>query len=171
MTGVIAIEPARQYPAGVEGDTMADACACGSGTTTTVLDVREMAPRIRHPKIFETFDALAPGQAFILVNDHEPKPLFYQFLAERLGTFRWRYLEEGPETWRVEIAKVAPAVTATQTVEEVAHRGAAALDVLKRMGINHCCGAQLSLGEAAAAAGVPIDALLRALDEAVSGAA
>jgi iron-sulfur cluster repair protein YtfE (RIC family) len=47
-------------------------------------------------------------------------------------------------------------------VAEVA-RDPGALDVLKRMGINHCCGAHLSLREAAAAAGVPLDALLRAL--------
>jgi len=41
-----------------------------------------------------------------------------------------------------------------------------ALEVLQRFGINHCCGAHLSLAEAAAAAGVPIAALLRALDDA-----
>jgi iron-sulfur cluster repair protein YtfE (RIC family) len=41
-----------------------------------------------------------------------------------------------------------------------------ALKVLERLGINHCCGAHLSLGEAAAAAGVPLAELLRALDEA-----
>ena len=36
----------------------------------------------------------------------------------------------------------------------------ARVEVMKEMGINHCCGAQLTLGEAAAAAGVPLDALL-----------
>ncbi|MBI3455252.1 MAG: DUF2249 domain-containing protein [Candidatus Rokubacteria bacterium] len=87
---------------------MAHACGCGGGTPA-ILDVREMPPRIRHPRIFETFDALAPGQAFVLVNDHDPKPLFYQFQAERPGAFGWRYLEEGPETWRVEITKRAAA--------------------------------------------------------------
>ncbi len=58
---------------------MGHECGCHSGGAPAVLDVREMAPRIRHPKIFETFDALAPGAAFILVNDHDPKPLLYQF--------------------------------------------------------------------------------------------
>ncbi len=71
----------------------------------SVLDVRAMTPRERHPKIFETFDHLRSGEAFILVNDHDPKPLYYQFSAERAGTFTWRYLEEGPEVWRVEIGK------------------------------------------------------------------
>jgi len=36
---------------------------------------------------------------------------------------------------------------------------------MKAMGINHCCGAHLTLQEAAAAAGVPLNALLAALNE------
>ena len=48
----------------------------------TELDVRDVVPRERHPLIFRTFDALAPGQGFVLVNDHDPKPLYYQFQAE-----------------------------------------------------------------------------------------
>jgi iron-sulfur cluster repair protein YtfE (RIC family) len=56
-------------------------------------------------------------------------------------------------------------VRAEQTVAEVARERAGALDTMKQMGINHCCGANLSLREAAAAAGVPLEALLAALDE------
>jgi iron-sulfur cluster repair protein YtfE (RIC family) len=37
---------------------------------------------------------------------------------------------------------------------------------MKEMGINHCCGAHLTLREAAATAGVPLEALLAALNEA-----
>lgn len=69
------------------------------------LDVRTIAPRERHPKIFNLFDDLKPGEAFELVNDHDPKPLFYQFNAERSGKFGWDYLEQGPEVWRVRIGK------------------------------------------------------------------
>jgi uncharacterized protein (DUF2249 family) len=57
--------------------------------------------------IFQTFDELAPGDSFILVNDHEPRPLYYQFYFERPDQFAWTYLEEGPELWRVQIAKAA----------------------------------------------------------------
>jgi iron-sulfur cluster repair protein YtfE (RIC family) len=56
-------------------------------------------------------------------------------------------------------------VNAEMTVAEVT-REPGALDILKRMGINHCCGAGLSLREAAAAAGVPLDVLLDALESA-----
>jgi iron-sulfur cluster repair protein YtfE (RIC family) len=56
--------------------------------------------------------------------------------------------------------------TAEQTVAEVS-RDPRALAVLKAMGINHCCGAHLSLVEAAAAAALALAALLEALDGAV----
>lgn len=69
------------------------------------LDIRVVPPKDKHPTIFRTFDALAPGDSFILINDHNPKPLFYEFQAERHDTFEWQYLEEGPEVWRVEIGK------------------------------------------------------------------
>jgi uncharacterized protein (DUF2249 family)/hemerythrin-like domain-containing protein len=70
-----------------------------------ILDVRELAPKERHPMIFNTFKGLEAGESFILVNDHEPKPLLYQFQAEHEGEFEWWTLEQGPAAWRVEIAK------------------------------------------------------------------
>lgn len=70
-----------------------------------VLDVREIPPRFKHPAIFGSFDALAPGESFTLVNDHDPVPLYYQFSATRPGAFEWEYLEQGPEIWRVRIGK------------------------------------------------------------------
>ncbi len=71
----------------------------------TTVDVRTIAPRERHPLIFSTFRSLAPGQAMELVNDHDPRPLYYQFQAEMPGTFSWEYLEQGPENWRVAITR------------------------------------------------------------------
>ncbi|HXF69493.1 MAG TPA: DUF2249 domain-containing protein [Thermoflexus sp.] len=75
--------------------------------TVQELDVRSVPPPQRHPLIFQTFEALRPGEAFILVNDHDPKPLYYQFQYERPGQFSWTYLEQGPEVWRVRIGRVA----------------------------------------------------------------
>lgn len=71
----------------------------------TVLDVRTIQPRDRHPMIFNTFDNLAPGESFDLINDHAPTPLYYQFLHERSDLFEWDALEEGPETWRIRITR------------------------------------------------------------------
>jgi len=67
------------------------------------LDVRPIAPRDKHPSIFNMFDALAAGEAMILTNDHDPKPLRYQLLAEHPDTFEWTYLAQGPDVWRVRI--------------------------------------------------------------------
>jgi uncharacterized protein (DUF2249 family) len=71
------------------------------------LDVRTDPPARRHELIFETYAKLAPGTAYVLINDHDPKPLYYQFAAEHTGEFSWDYLEEGPEVWRVRIGCVA----------------------------------------------------------------
>ena len=75
-------------------------------TETTTLDVRQIAPAQRHPLIFQTFEALQPGEAFVLINDHDPKPLYYQFRFEREWQFTWDYLEQGPDDWRVRVGKV-----------------------------------------------------------------
>ncbi len=71
------------------------------------LDVRNEIPRRRHELIFDNYEALAPGDGFVLINDHDPKPLYYQFEAEHTGQFEWEYLEEGPEVWRVRIGRPA----------------------------------------------------------------
>ena len=81
-----------------------------TSTTDPMLDVRELAPAQRHQSIFESYRLLSLGAGFVLVNDHDPKPLRYQFEAEHAGEFTWVTLEAGPTVWRVRIGK--PLVTA-----------------------------------------------------------
>lgn len=71
----------------------------------TTLDVRQIPPPMKHPTIFQTFMSLSSGEWFELVNDHDPKPLYYQFAAEMPNQFTWEYLEKGP-VWRVQIGRV-----------------------------------------------------------------
>lgn len=71
-----------------------------------LVDVRNIHPSQRHALIFEMFDALALGDSLELVNDHEPRPLYYTFLHEREGKYSWEYLESGPAIWRVRIKKL-----------------------------------------------------------------
>lgn len=71
------------------------------------LDVRELAPPQRHALIFQTCGNLGAGDAVLLVNDHDPKPLYYQFQAEHPGRFGWEYVESGPEVWKVRITRKA----------------------------------------------------------------
>ncbi len=71
------------------------------------LDVREMAPWERHPKIFEVFDGLKVGETLELVNDHNPAPLHYQFMFERKGMFNWKVEEVDIHEWVAQITKIA----------------------------------------------------------------
>jgi uncharacterized protein (DUF2249 family) len=80
-------------------------------TPSSTIDVRTIEPRRRHALIFSTFAGLEPGQALHLVNDHDPSPLRHQFAHELAGHFDWRYLQSGPEVWRVAITRLAPAHT------------------------------------------------------------
>ena len=71
------------------------------------IDVRALPPAQRHQKIFGLVHGLSANESFVLVNDHDPKPLYYQMEAEWPGKFSWSYLEAGPEVWRVQIGKRA----------------------------------------------------------------
>ena len=78
-------------------------------STANEIDVRSLIPAQRHQKIFQLVDELAHGASFILVNDHDPKPLYYQLEAEHPKQFSWTYLEKGPAVWRVEIGRLQQA--------------------------------------------------------------
>ena len=64
-------------------------------------------PRVATRRSSRRSKRLRPGAGFELVNDHDPRPLYYQFAAERPGAFTWDYLESGPELWRVRIGRSA----------------------------------------------------------------
>ncbi|WP_117595378.1 DUF2249 domain-containing protein [Haloprofundus halophilus] len=67
----------------------------------TTLDVRDVPPAERHPKILHAFAALEPGEALELVNDHEPKPLFYEMQAEvaEFDAAGYESEQRSPEEW------------------------------------------------------------------------
>ena len=70
-----------------------------------VVDVRQIARGGRHPRVFAQYARLAPGETFILVNSHDPKPLRREFESVYPGAFSWDYLQAGPEEWRVRIGR------------------------------------------------------------------
>ncbi|WP_017257730.1 iron-sulfur cluster repair di-iron protein [Pedobacter arcticus] len=109
------------------------------------LDVTQIEPRFKHPTIFEKFDNLADGGAFIINNDHDPKPLYYQLLAERGQIFTWEYLENGPEVWKVKIDKRPP--NADETIGEMVTKDFRKAQVFKNFGIDFCCGGKKTLKE------------------------
>jgi uncharacterized protein (DUF2249 family)/quercetin dioxygenase-like cupin family protein len=86
-----------------------------------VIDATQLPPRQRHQLIFERFAELAVGDAFILSNTHDPKPLRREFDQSRAGEFSWDYVESGPERWQVRIGRVAqPPVAAADAEAETA---------------------------------------------------
>ena len=75
-----------------------------------VIDVRDIEPRFRHAIIFRLFENMIPDATLQLIADHPPRPLRHQFEIRYGDGFRWTYLEEGPDVWRVRVGHVqAPA--------------------------------------------------------------
>lgn len=70
------------------------------------LDVTQIEPKLKHPTIFRLYDGLETNESLVIHNDHDPKPLYYQMVAERGQTFDWEYLESGPDFWEVKITKL-----------------------------------------------------------------
>ena len=70
------------------------------------LDLRPLHPFERHDRIFEVWDSLKTGQSLRIINDHDPKPLHYQFQAEQTGKFEWHDEERGPRDWKVRITRL-----------------------------------------------------------------
>jgi uncharacterized protein (DUF2249 family) len=71
--------------------------------TTATLDLRELAPRERHARVFSRFDALQPGEAMQLLVDHDAQPLRAEFESRRIAQFEWTVLDAGPSPWRVQV--------------------------------------------------------------------
>ena len=72
----------------------------------TRFDVREIPCRVKHAQIFQRWTDLPVGKHFILINDHDPVPLWYQFTAQFPDAFEWEYLLRGPEEFQVRITKL-----------------------------------------------------------------
>ncbi|WP_225336535.1 DUF2249 domain-containing protein [Halomicrobium urmianum] len=87
----------------------------GAVEVTQELDVRERPPAQRHEQIFAAYADLNLGEGFVLVNDHDPKPLYHQFEAEAGDAFRWEYRRKEPGEFRVLIGK-AEGATADASV-------------------------------------------------------
>jgi uncharacterized protein (DUF2249 family) len=71
------------------------------------LDLREVPPNERHPKIHDAFSDLESGETLTIVNDHEPRPLFYEFRAERdaFDAEAYRCEQRGPEEFVAPLPK------------------------------------------------------------------
>ena len=128
-----------------------------------IINVTQLEPRLKHPTIFDAFDHLNAGVAVVIHNDHDPKPLYYQLLAERGNCFSWTYLSEGPQEWQVEIRKHN---TDTETVGEIAAKDMRKAARLKELGIDFCCGGKKSLQQACQDKGLDVIKVQQELEDA-----
>jgi uncharacterized protein (DUF2249 family) len=71
-----------------------------------VMDVRPIPCSIKHGLIIKTWLELPVGDHFILLNDHDPVPLYYQFSALWPNAFTWEHLVNVPGEARVKITKL-----------------------------------------------------------------
>jgi uncharacterized protein (DUF2249 family) len=74
--------------------------------TDRVMDMRPIPCSVKHGLIIKQWLDLAVGEHFILLNDHDPVPLYYQFAAQWPNAFTWEHLVKDPEEFRVKITKL-----------------------------------------------------------------
>ena len=126
------------------------------------LDVTILEPRQKHPTIFARFDQLTEGQDLTIFNDHDPKPLYYQLLGERGDIFTWEYLEQGPEWWRVRIAKKT---AGSETLGQIAAKDLRKAKIFKKYGLDFCCGGKKTVRQACEEKGLDTTRIERELQQ------
>jgi len=110
------------------------------------LNVTLLESKLKHPTIFKHFDSLRSDEGFYILNDHDPKPLYYQLIAERGNVFTWKYEEQGPIWWKVLIQKNN--ADEGPTLGELAAADIRKAEVFKKYGLDFCCGGKKSLKQA-----------------------
>ena len=79
----------RRFPAHVEGGRVVSKIQDFYEAVT--LNAWQFPASIRHQVIFSLLDALPIHHTLLLINDHDPKPLFYQIDAEHPGLFAYTH--------------------------------------------------------------------------------
>jgi regulator of cell morphogenesis and NO signaling len=129
------------------------------------LDVTVLEPRQKHPTIFNRFDELSEGEGLTILNDHDPKPLYYQLLGERGNIFNWEYLEQGPEWWKVKITKRTSSEK-DETLGEIAAKDLRKAQIFKKYGLDFCCGGKKTVKEACKEKGLDVTRIEQELQQA-----
>ena len=124
-------------------------------TQENILNVTLLEPRQKHPTIFARFDLLNEGESLTIHNDDDPKPLYYQLLGERGNIFKWEYLEQGPEWWKVRISKNITGAD-EETLGEIAVKDLRKAQIFKKYGLDFCCGGKKTVRQACAEKGLDV---------------
>lgn len=68
-------------------------------------DLRSLIPIKRHEWLNQTFKVLKAGESFIFINDHDPKPVYYEFKSIYGDVVAWEYLNKGGREWKVKVTR------------------------------------------------------------------
>jgi regulator of cell morphogenesis and NO signaling len=121
----------------------------------SILNVSLLEPKLKHPTIFARFDELGEEETLTILNDHDPKPLYYQMLGERGNVFAWKYVEQGPEQWQVQITKRS-GTEKEETLGQLAGRDWRKAQVFKKYGLDFCCGGKKTVKQACQEKGLDV---------------
>lgn len=131
------------------------------------LDVTKIEPRLKHPTIFEKFGELKNGESIVIHNDHDPKPLYYQMLAELGEVFTWEYILSGPVIWEVKLKRVTKEEKIA-TIGEMVAEDFRKAEVFRKFGLDFCCGGKKSVKAACEKKGinyVEVESELKKIEE------
>ena len=116
------------------------------------LDVRLLPHQGKHMHIFEQLENLQTGEDLILINDHDPKPLYYQMQHLYPDVFGWTYLQQGEgDVWKVRIFHNP---RFNKTVREVVLQYPTSVGIFKKYRIDYCCKGNVPFLEACAKKGL-----------------
>lgn len=101
--------PADPGGGGSEADDRGSACGCHEeDRAVPELDARSVPHAIRHATVFGALEAVRAGGALVLVAPHDPLPLLAQLERREPGAFAVKYLERGPDAWRLRLERRTP---------------------------------------------------------------
>ncbi len=117
-----------------------------------IINVPGLEPQQKHAAIFRVFDHFEAGESFIIHNDHDPKPVYYQLQNERGNIFTWEYLQEGPIWWDIRVTKKT--AETKETIGEIVAKDMHTAAVFKKFKIDFCCGGKKTIKEACMEKGI-----------------
>lgn len=124
-----------------------------TGENELVINVPAIADhRLKHATILKAFDNLKAGESFIIHNDHDPKPVYYQLQGIHGDVFTWAYLQQGPQWWDIRVTRKGN--ENEETIGQIVAKDISKIEVFKKFGIDFCCGGEKTIREACAEKGI-----------------
>ncbi len=105
---VFYVKKAELFGFSCEGDVDMYEIAFGKGDIQggETIDLREVEHGRRHPLVMEKFSKIGDGEAFFIINDHDPLPLYFQMSMSFPKKVGWEYVEYGGSYWKICIRRL-----------------------------------------------------------------